>query len=384
MLNIARNIYAAWDLTKQRYVLPEAEVIPIGQSVNEKRKLNNITKKYSSLFEYENIPLPGFTLLKADRKGYSALDTTWLIIDPRGFLVRITNENLENILHVTGITEGLIQEKCLWSRDNSHTKMTLVPVSSPIYIDAVKNTELIEGKIDMKDVQIGDTVLLQNELKGTYMGAFSLYGPINNNYGSKDEYKPQALLRRQIIEVTPGKYHYQTDLKILKVVDKINIPLTREESVFKINQNILNGTSYFTPGTNMQGRYYSVQGMIRHVSIHAIPHPNITFELINECDARKLFNDSVIDIDIGQLAVTNSNGNYLINISYGGTPISKFEIIEIKSKLELCDKISLNSPRYLTYGYTLINDSKNSVTYSLDKFTKFYKIVKHVKGETFT
>ena len=84
--------------------------------------------------------MPGFTLYKTGRKNWGSADQTWLVIDPRGFLVRITNVNLEEILHVTGITEGLIQEKCVWARENSQTKMTLVPVTSPDYIEATKNT----------------------------------------------------------------------------------------------------------------------------------------------------------------------------------------------------------------------------------------------------
>ena len=123
MLNIARNIYFGYDSAKGKYELPEAEVIPYGESANEKRKLENITKKYPTLIDHENIPLPGFTLHKTDRKNWGSIDQTWLVIDPRGFLVRISSQNLEKILHVTGITEGLIQEKCVWARENTETKI---------------------------------------------------------------------------------------------------------------------------------------------------------------------------------------------------------------------------------------------------------------------
>lgn len=383
MLNIARNIYTGWDAATRKYELPEAEIIPCGESTTEKRKLETITKNYPTLKEYENIPLPGFTLFKSDRKKWGSIDQTWLVIDPRGFLVRILNENLENILHVTGITEGLIQEKCVWARDDSKTKMILVPVSSPKYIEAVKNTELIEGKVDLKDVQIGDTVLLQNELQGTYMGILSLYGPINN-YNIREEYKSQVYLRRQVIEVKPGKYHYQTDLKILKVIKKAELPFTREESAIKMNNDIKKGAAFFTPGTNMSTGYFSVHGMIKHVSIHAVPKVTITFEEIPNLEATALFYDAQALSDFGMLALRNSTNNYLIDFPYSFSaivhPITAFNISEMQNNLDPAEKIMLKEPRKSIFGHS----GRTPVcTKGIADFKKFYKIVKHIKTETY-
>ena len=382
MLNIARNIYSGWD-SVHNFELPEAEIIPIGESKNEKKKLENITKKYSNLKELENIPLPGFTLFKSNKRNYGSIDQTWLIIDPRGFLVRITNDNLESILHVTGITEGLIQEKCVWAREDSQTKMILVPVSSPKYLEAVSNTELIEGKIDMKSVQIGDTVLLQNKLQGVYMGVVSMYGPVNN-YSVTTEYKSQGYLRRQVIEVSPGKYHYQIDLKILKVLKKAEKLSTREESVLKMNKDIEDNISYFTSTTNMHSSYYSIYGKINHVSIHAVPKVSMYLEEIDELEATSLFLDAQAAADCGILVLENTSGKYLIDVPYiystRPCSIHCFDICTIKNKLELLvpfEKIILNEIRRSLYNKVIPQ------SYNLSQFTKFYKIVKHVKKETY-
>jgi hypothetical protein len=383
MFNIARNIYAGWDASTASLVLPEAEIIPIGSSANEKRKIDNVAKKYPNLFEHENIPLPGFTLFKVSRRGWSSSNMSWLIIDPRGFLVRITNQNLEEILHVTGITEGLIQEKCVWARDDSSTKMTLVPISSPKYLEAVTNTALIEGKVELKDVQIGDTVLLQNSLKGIYKGVISLYGPLNN-YSVQEEYRAQTLLRKQVIEVTPGKYHYQTDLKILKILDKTSKPSTREDSAAEMNQHIKAGTSYFTQGTNMSARHYSIQGIIKFASVHAVPKLPLSFEEVDKLEATRLFYDATSGNDIGMLALGSSSGLYILDVPYnysGVTPsIQSFEVCELKNKVENAEKIILKTKRK---SYFVSYTTKSTTTQKLDNFTKFYKIVKHVKGETF-
>jgi len=381
MLNIAKQIYSGWNTIGKKHELPEAEVIPFGNSANEKKRLQNITKKYTVLKEYNNIPLPGFTLHKTDRKNWGSLDQTWLIIDPRGYLVRISNDNLENILHVTGITEGLIQEKCVWAREDSQTKMVLVPVSSPTYLEASQNTELIESKVNLKDVQIGDTVMLQNELVGTYMGVLSLYAPLDS---SGFVYKPQIFFRRQIIKIEDKKYHYQTDLKILKVIKKTDNPLTREESMEYLNKDIASGSSYFTNLIGMSGSsYYSSRGMIKLASVHAVPKVSITLEEITLSEATHLFYIALTICDSGMLILENVRGRkVMIDFPYNfsgrmPTTFDSFEIDYIEEPVdEPYDKLTQIKD-------TNVTSSKTKPRYSLDKFVKFYKIVKHVKQDTY-
>ena len=384
MLNIARNIYLGWNTANQKFELPEVEVIPIGDSANEKRKGISVTKKYPNLMEFENSPLPGFTLYKSDRKNYGSIDQTWLVIDPRGYLVRITNDNLETILHVTGITEGLIQEKCVWAREDTQTKMVLIPVSSSRYTEAEKNTELLENKIDIKDVQIGDTVLLQNQLVGTYMGVASMYGPVND-YSIIDTHKPQVYIRRQVVRISPGKYHYQTDVKILKVVNRAATPLTREEAVAEMNADIATGNAYFTSTSSMTGRYYSVRGVISHVSIHAVPKLQMSFEEIGKVEAEALFYTGLTSYkDCGKLMLENaSGGKFLVDYPYSLTnkspcSINNFDVSEfVSSTLDNTDVIKLKPKRRSFY------DRSPATVNSLGDFVKFYKIVKHVKTETY-
>ena len=385
MINISRHIFLACDTRlANKHELSEAEVIPVGNSANEKRKLDLAVKRYSSMVEYENIPLPGYTLFKTNRRNWGSVDQTWLIIDPRGFLVRISNENLENILHVSGITEGLIQERCVWARDDTATKMMLVPMSSPTYTAAVKNTELIEGKVDIKDVNIGDTVILQNELQGTYMGVVSLYGTIVN-HNSKDEYKAQAFLRRGVIEVSPGKYHYQTDLKILKVIKPALRSFTKDIAVSIMNKNIKSGVAFFTAGKDMTSGYFTTRGLIKHVSVYAVPKVMISFEEITSSEAEILFDQAQSTGDFGALLLENSRGNYLVdfqsNIFSRRQFTSKsFEVCELTNKIDKTEKLTLKESRSSIFSSKslLLNQ------YSLDDFDKYYKIVKHVKKEQYT
>ena len=385
MLNISKTIYAGWNTGSQKYELPEAEVIPLGESANEKKKLSKVTATYTSLAEHDNIPLPGFTLYTTNRKNWGSPDQTWLVIDPRGFLVRITSENLEKILHVTGITEGLIQQECVWARENTETKMRLVPVSAVTFTEAVRNTELIEGKVDMKDVHIGDTVLLQNQLQGVYMGTVSMYGPVND-YSTSTEYKPQAYLRRQIIQVTPGKYHHQTDLKILKVIQKAATPITREESVKEMNNDIIADIAYFTNSTNMTGNQYGVRGVVKLISAAVVPKVLMTFEEVTLTEAHTLFNIGLLTSDFGILLLEDSRQNrFLVDYPYmysanAGISADKFDVTKLVScNLIPTEKLFIAEKRQSLWG----SYRTKPANYSLDKFTKFYKITKHVKDETY-
>lgn len=373
MLNISQNIYAGWN-AGQSGGLPEAEVIPYGDSANEKKKLTKLTKDYNTVTDFENIPLPGFTLHKSNRKRWGSSDQTWLIIDPRGFLARITNENLESILHVTGITEGLIQEKCVWARENSRTTMTLVPQSSELYIEAINNTDLIESKVDIKTVQIGDTVLLQNKLVGTYMGVLSLYCTLALDY-RENKMSPAVFIRRQVVRINNGQYHYQSNCRILKVTAKTDTPLTKEESAALINADIKDNFTFFTAGTNVGGQYYSSHNRVKHVSSHAVSSPTISCEPITKDEALKLFmagshtNDHDLLLSDGKMF---GMVDYPYNMQQSSHSLTSFEINRVLGR----DDTTVTMEKYQTFGVT-------RPKYNFTDFTEFFKIVKHVKNESY-
>lgn len=374
MINISKKIYVG-QYNPRSATIEHGEITPVGTSTNEKKKISTFTKKFPNTVEYDNVPLPGFTLHKLDRR-YQA----WTIIDPRGFLVDITSDNLMSLLTTTGITEGLIQEKCVWARENSQTSMTLIPVSSSLYADAVSNTDIMESRVSLKDVQIGDTVLLQNKLQGKYMGVLSLYGPLSQ--GGKDNYRwPTVYPKRQVVEVEPNKFHYQTDVKILKIIEKTESPMTREQSVQHVGDSIASGNGYFTDGVYMGRSYAGAWGQIDHASVHAVPEVTISLEEIDKDSAIELYDLAVQRSNSGLLILEKSTGEkYLLALSHftlsSKTPnLQEFNVIEI----ELINaQVILPKSKH---GNRWQHHSQIAV--SIDDFTKFYKLVKHVKTETY-
>lgn len=386
MLNISKTIYAAHQPLGLKYELPEAEVIPIGQTLNEKKRLTKLAATYSQLSEHANIPLPGFTLYKSDRKTWGSIDQTWLVIDPRGFLVRITSQNLEKILHTTGITEGLIQEKCVWARKNDETKIMLVPISSQLYLDAVKNTQLLDDKIEMKNVQIGDTVLLQNNLKGVYMGTASLYGPLTEDISGL-VYKPRTSNKQQIIEVSSGKYFHRTDLKILKVLKNATSVITSSESIKQMNSVIRAGNAVFSNTEYQLKRPFSQS----HVDFVNLVIPSTTTKIqmafveVTSAEVALSINSATPYNEFGKYVLCDDLGTgYLVEpgFSAGLNPPSYglFDVLALQHFTpNTTDKLVLLTKRKYMYD----RNSGRANYRRLSDFKKFYKIVKCIKNETY-
>ena len=383
MLNISKQIYAGWDATAVISTLPEAMIIPIGDSAQEKKKLEKFVRENNTLKEYDNISLPGFTLYDVGKKRWSSTDSTWLVIDPRGFTVRITQENMIAILQVTGITEGLIQQRCVWAREDSQSTMMLIPTSSPEYLEAVDNTELLETKVDFSNVQIGDTVLLQNKLTGTYLGVHSLYCSMDTA-SFKSPFKVQASLRRQVVEVKPGKFFYHTDAKILKVTKKESTPWTRDVACAYLNDSIKNNpATYFSSYDRMAGNYYGSNSRVKFVSTHAAPKVKISLVEIDLQEATTLLNECMLHTDTGCLVVESAPGKqFTIDFPWWGNiknpiPIDEFYIDEIASVEG--DHIVHVPGKTLYHGTSAVPKP----SFKLDFFAKFYKIVKSVKNDTY-
>lgn len=381
MLNISKQIMTVWDHGAGPHALPEVEIIPMGNAANEKKKLDKAVSTFNSSHEYDNIPMPGFTVFDSSRKNWGSPDRTWLIIDPRGFLARVTSDNLELIFKVTGITEGLIQEKCVWAREDSQTKMVLVPVSSPSYLEAVKNTELLEHKVTLKDVKIGDTVLLQNGMQGKYLGTMTLYGPgSSSTWVSYDDFVMTSVPRKQIVEVGPGQFFYGTNARILKVVSPAAEPMTKQSGVQYVRDAIAAGKALFS----MNKTFTPVQkgyGIVDFVSTHAVT-PLLTLQEISRDDACARFHYAHHRYDYTQLVLEDKDGRKFL-LDFGHNSLSqtgadpKFNTLAVKTVFtEPVTKIDLFESRPW-------HDASRPGTETLDNFVKFYKILKHVKDETY-
>jgi hypothetical protein len=116
----------------------------------------------------DNVPMSGFKMTTDIRSSsYGGVDK-WRIEDPRGFELEITSGNLANLLSVGMIDRGEIMDQCVWARSGQSN--VLLSTETPEYKDAVENTVVANLKTDWKDAKPGNTVLLQNNVKGVWLG----------------------------------------------------------------------------------------------------------------------------------------------------------------------------------------------------------------------
>lgn len=382
MINITENICVAWDPASFAADLPAATVVPFGDSLTERNKIKKLTSKYQTVTEYSNVPIPGFTIVTANRRTWGASNQTWVVVDPRGFTARITSANLEKILRFSGITEGLIQEQCIWVRQNTETTMSLMPISSPSYTEAVDNTSLLVEKVPMSGVEIGDTVLTKTKCQGVYLGVMSLYGNfVRNSSGSLSS---ESLLRRQVVEASPGVYYYRSNLEILKVVKAADSPMTKAQAVDRVRDQIASGRAYFTCYQSAIATLplYGKTPNIKHVSLHPVKTPTLSLVELTKEDAKRAIKDAVSADETGSSSIlfADSAGiGYLLYLPPDYNPgrsisLNSLSVVGLGPEIfTSATVVPAHSPYY----------SRLNPTYSFDSFTKFYMIIKHINNETY-
>lgn len=364
MINFPKKILVG---KKSKSVI-DAEICPIGNSSGEKKKIEYIKDKNIEVAEYDNVPLPGFTLAENRR-----WDDTYTIIDPRGFLFQISRQNLEKILSVTGITEGLIQQMCIWARDNSGITMSLVPVSSAQYNSYLENTSLLENKIPVKDIKIGDKVRLQNDLVGIYRGCFNLYAPIVRNH-LNSKFSPELFPKRHLFEINGTKkwFHYCTSPSIVQMIAETSEKISKEDTASYINGEIANGIIFTAASRQPFGYYYGRS--IRYVTLSKnTPRLKLVEVDVKEFEQHAAIDNTIQEYD--RYVLENLSGTKYMTESFYGSRVDQVRVSEIVSITD--HEIELKK-KYTTFG------SASSATYiKFDEIFKCYRIIKQIDSNEY-
>jgi hypothetical protein len=128
----------------------------------------------------ENTPLVGFKLSGSIRTSNYGGDNKWRIIDPRGFELEVTSGNLAKLLSVSVFDQGEIMDQCVWGRQGANN--ILLSISTDEYKQATENTKVSKERATWSDVKLGDIVVLQNNVRGVYLGRqFMFYKDYNRS-----------------------------------------------------------------------------------------------------------------------------------------------------------------------------------------------------------
>lgn len=374
MINIPDTICFGYVFTKnlQSWV-PISKVVALGDTPKELKGYEKFTENYHNIKEFDNIPLPGFLLRKGSTFG---VDEKWEIVDPRGYLTPISTKNVANLCGCTNMIDGLIQERCVWIRHDDKIELELCSIRSVDYDMAHINSKLLESRIKISDINIGDEILLQNGNSGIYMGVMSLYGSFIETNITKQAL-PQTFLRRYVLKTGVDTYYHSNEFKILAILNKSTQLFLQADMIKDINFQINSkGISFTSPGYTSSVNYGSY-GFIRYVSSisRSKSKVQLTFEEVDRTEADRLLLESFLNSDIGMLMLENKKQTkFLINVPLYNSSSCKtpsFNVLEIDR-----DLLKMKDIRYGQWYY-----SGFPTTDTLDNFVKFYKIVKHVKDD---
>ena len=196
-----------------------------------------------------NTPMAGFKLSDTIKRtsSWGRGNVVWRIDDPRGFELEITNNNLMQIMLCAMVVDAEIICPCVWGREGAEN--VLIPTDSQLYKDAMLNTERQKKTVSTRDVKPGNTIVLQNGVKGKYLGAFFIIKASNTTSEALPELNTEIALKKKhfILTKSPeGTWRVSKEcilsLASLKIAEITNTNLELLSDSQRFINNIINNS----------------------------------------------------------------------------------------------------------------------------------------------
>lgn len=204
----------------------------------------------------DNILREGFYIPEEVRRcgSWNGGNVVWRIVDPRGFELEISSNNLARIMNHTNINKGgIIEGKCIWGWDmKGGGKIVLLPEDSEPYREALVHTQARKQKVGLRDIQMGDTVQLQDGTEGIYLGKHNMlfrgYGgtQVFKDHSRVQSYQASDIKRRAAFLIKGDKLYLVAEPKISYLKEKTKQAYSLEYSVKKINEILKENIKSFT------------------------------------------------------------------------------------------------------------------------------------------
>ena len=129
----------------------------------------------------ENVPQSGHYIGDSVSR-WSTSNKLFRVKDPRGFTVEVSTGNIATLLHLCTVTNGVVQEECVWGREGANH--VLLPVNSEPYRESVTSNSTI---LKMKDIKAGDMIKCYGDTSTyRYLGKVKLGFDIEAFYDIRD------------------------------------------------------------------------------------------------------------------------------------------------------------------------------------------------------
>lgn len=252
-----------------------------GTGMNWANRSNHVWNREKGCYEYpdgrvedgviiDNNPTTGIYIGSSVSR-WSTSNKLFRVQDPRGFTVEVPTDNIATLLHLTTVTNGVIQEPCVWAREGSNH--VLLPVNSEPYLETLDKMDTLANKlIKVSELMVGDIVkFFEDKTEYTYLG------------------KAKATWRLKPYIFERGGYWARTmDKKTYSLPERI-VKDTKWEPVFSYVQSWMKGdevsyNTYTNPKiTEVVGNNEAIDSLRENVHIYA-PQRISNQETSNYCD----------------------------------------------------------------------------------------------------
>ncbi len=261
----------------------------------ETKRWEYVKDKTPNTLNLDNELLEGYQVSReVKRTSRWGGNVKWRIEDPRGFELEISSGNMMSILAHTTIVNGVIEGKCIWARDGKDN--ALVTENSEPYTKAVQTTLVKTHSISIKDVSVGDTIILNDESEVVYYGLFRcVCAP--GYYYNQDKMELTGILNRHIYKsISGGYFSTATSMKVHSIKEKVKKPLTDKQAESYVNKRIGSGSIHINSNKFGQVLYVTrekikpkdIKLYYREHSLKeflAIPKSRMSFGILKDEDA---------------------------------------------------------------------------------------------------
>jgi hypothetical protein len=178
------------------------------QSIYENGRFVRSEPDPNSQTVHDNVPLDGFTITDDIKRVYwGGGNVVFRVMDPRGFELEISSQNLMMLISHTDLLKGVIQGKCLWGRDGATN--ILLHETSEEYASAIKAAETVKrpSKIAASMLRVGGVYRNSQGQVLKYLGKFDVFSRVSfsNGYGYYGYNKHDTLYMTD--EASLGQYY---------------------------------------------------------------------------------------------------------------------------------------------------------------------------------
>ena len=334
----------------------------------------------------DNVPMSGFKLTSSIRTtDYGGYDH-WRVEDPRGFELEISGGNLAQPISVGMVDRGEFMDECVWARHGSNN--VLLSTATEEYKAAIENTRVAALKSNWKDVKLGNHVVLQNNLRGVWLGR--MYGVVkafNNHYVStfgNNELEPYDKIYHVIYSQSTSSngahaLHLIVGPKLSYIDDAVSV-LTPADAELKVNELLADKSCF----TIMSG--YSSPILLSFDRIVCGSNLNLVLapiDIDNEQDMREM----TTGYDSDRIMVRKASGKIgLLQTNHANsniTMISEEHLYRGEFRRALVKNTDSRSKyRYSSQNFPFVDDNEEYVFNHEDEFFKLEMQVSTSAGNT--